>query len=139
MKITFKRNRSLSPLEANCKYLPVIRRKYAHVNRNTALLQNNVRWPSSTVKEHMTTISPSVTRVKQKPHNRSNGQQRYQSSRLLPASNKPGRAAFGIARPTTLVPASSVSPSPRLMKTNIQVFDGTLVPLLCLPSCLASH
>lgn len=145
---TFDRPHSLS----DPKKIPA--GSLTHMNSNTALQQNQVQWPSSTSKEQKSYISPSMTHVKQEPSDQSNEQQKAQFSAshglssLPPAPSNLGSASSGnlkdesfeiqssrtgLTLPTTLVPSSSVSPSPSLMETMVYDYDNSLIPLLCLP------
>lgn len=143
---TFDRPHSLS----DPKKIPA--GSLTYVNSITGLQQNQVQWPPSASKEQKTANSPSITHVKQEPSDQGIELQKSQlsashgSSSLPPAPSNLGSAApgnmkdeafemhssrVGLTSPSTLVPSSSVS-SPS-METNILVFDGSLVTLLCHP------
>ncbi|XP_042046834.1 transcription initiation factor TFIID subunit 4b-like isoform X1 [Salvia splendens] len=97
----------------------------SHMNSKPALQQNQVQWPPSTSKEQKSSITSSMTHVKQEPSDQLNEHQRLGSAasgnlNLKDESFDIQSSRTGLTAPATLMPSSSVSsPSPSLMETNI--------------------
>ncbi|KAL1546862.1 transcription initiation factor TFIID subunit 4b-like isoform X1 [Salvia divinorum] len=134
---TFDRSHSLT----DPKKIPA--GSLSHMNNKPALQQNQVQWPPSTSKEQKSSITSSMTHVKQEPSDQLNEHQRLGSAasgnlNLKDESFDIQSSRTGLTAPATLVPSSSVSsPNPSLMETNIM--SSSRMPSLTTPVGLGNN